>query len=91
VIILGDGSLKVGGVALRRAETRASGALEHAPAVIAAARDDVDLLAHALSHVARVQLAGDAVEGEAEGVAQADGVNLVAARRRPEERVVGGR
>ena len=67
-------------VALRRVDAgRGDVALERAPAVIPADRDDVDLLPRALPHIADVEQARPAVERESVRVAQTQREDLVGA------------
>src|SRR5262249_48672572 len=80
--------LAVGVAAALTAET--AQALHDAPAVVAALRDQVNLFARVLADVAHPQSAALRVEREAPGVAQAIGVDLVAAISATIEGVIGG-
>src|SRR5262249_9781508 len=51
-------------------------ALADVPAIVAAARDDVDLLERRLTDVPDPEVAGLAVEAPAPGIAEADGIDL---------------
>ena len=62
-------------------ETRAIGALIHAPAVVPAYGDDVDLFQRALSDVADIQLSRLPIERKAERIAHSHRENLVATRQ----------
>jgi hypothetical protein len=73
VRVFGDRIDEAGHVAELGIIGGADRALPNSPAIVAAQGHDVDLLARALTHVADVELARTAVEGEAPWIAHANG------------------
>ena len=84
------GKHEAGRIAEARIVAGAARALPDPPAVVAAEGDDVDLLDRALAHVAGVEVAGAAVEGEPPRVAEAVGVDLVRPGVAPKNGLLGG-
>src|SRR5215510_9739234 len=85
--VLADWWTESAGGAQRWIQIRARESFEHSPAVVPSESHVIYFFDRVLSHVADQQLAGLSIERESEWISHTDGIDLVGAGSRTEERI----